>query len=294
MKCRQIRNLWVLLFVSALAAAGALAAQAPAQQTQPAQRGQNVLAVLDTLPESPTFARIQKRTYDFKEAGIAMSYEVYVPGKYDKSRPTPLVVALHCLGSDAHHMIRYESLTEQAEMHGFLVVAPEGYNSRGWYGSRGTGHANSGGRGGNPEDPDNIGELSEKDVLHVLDLVRNEFNVDSKRIFLMGHSMGGGGTWYLGTKYPDLWAALAPAAPAIYSSPDALKAVVDLPVIVVQGDKDALVKVDVTRQWVAKMKELNMKYTYVEVPGGDHMTVIARNPENMRKVFDVFAEARRK
>jgi len=28
--------------------------------------------------------------------------------------------------------------------------------------------------------------------------------------------MGGGGTWHLGLKYPQLWAALAPIAPAIF------------------------------------------------------------------------------
>jgi poly(3-hydroxybutyrate) depolymerase len=263
-------------------------AQAPAQA--PA-RGASVLAVLETLPESPTFKQIQSRTYDFKEAGRPMNYELFVPSKYDKTKPTPLVVALHCLGSDAQHMIRYEGLTEQAEAHGFLVVAPMGYNSRGWYGSRGSGRASE--RGDAASDPANLGELSEQDVMNVLGLVRKEFNVDGGRIFLMGHSMGGGGTWYLGTKHPEIWAALAPAAPAIYTSPDALASVTKLPVIVIQGDQDALVDVKVTRQWVAKMKELGMKYTYIEVPGGDHMKVIARNPDNMKKVFETFAHASR-
>jgi poly(3-hydroxybutyrate) depolymerase len=266
-------------------------AQAPAPQAAAPAARTSPLAVLDTLPDSPTFKQIQSRTYDFKEAGRPMNYELFVPSKYDRTRPTPLVVALHCLGSDAQHMIRYEGLTEQAEARGFIVVAPMGYNSRGWYGSRGAGRASQ--RGDAASDPENLGELSERDVMNVLGLVRREFNVDARRIFLMGHSMGGGGTWYLGTKNPDIWAALAPAAPAIYTSPDALQSVTRLPVIVVQGDEDALVDVKVTRQWVAKMKELGMKYTYIEVPGGDHMKVIARSPENMKKVFDTFAQAKR-
>jgi hypothetical protein len=45
---------------------------------------------------------------------------------------------------------------------------------------------------------------------------------------------------------------------------------------------------------VEKMKSLGMKYTYIEVPGGDHMTVICRSPENMRKVFDFFDQIRRR
>jgi len=276
---------------AAFAVQAAWAQAAAPQAAAPAQARTSPLAVLDTLPVSPTFKQIQSRSYDFKDAGRPMNYELFVPTKYDRTKPTPLVVALHCLGSDAQHMIRYEGLTEQAEVRGFLVVAPMGYNSRGWYGSRGTGRASE--RGDAASDPANLGELSEKDVLNVLGLVRQEFNVDSRRIFLMGHSMGGGGTWYLGTKHADIWAALAPAAPAIYTSPDVLVSVAKLPVIVVQGEQDALVDVKNTRKWVEKMKELGMKYTYIEVPGGDHMTVIARNPENMKKVFDTFAQAKR-
>ena len=50
-------------------------------------------------------------------------------------------------------------------------------------------------------------------MLNVLAVVRGEFNVDDRGIYLIGQSMGGGGTWYLGTKHPDIWAALAPMAP---------------------------------------------------------------------------------
>ena len=291
MRNRWLKHFAFLVVAAAFAVQPAWAQAAAPQAAAPAQARTSPLAVLDTLPVSPTFKQIQSRSYDFKDAGRPMNYELFVPTNYDRTKPTPLVVALHCLGSDAQHMIRYEGLTEQAEVRGFLVVAPMGYNSRGWYGSRGTGRASE--RGDAASDPANLGELSEKDVLNVLGLVRQEFNVDSKRIFLMGHSMGGGGTWYLGTKHADIWAALAPAAPAIYTSPDVLVSVAKLPVIVVQGEQDALVDVKNTRKWVEKMKELGMKYTYIEVPGGDHMTVIARNPENMKKVFDTFAQAKR-
>ena len=35
-----------------------------------------------------------------------------------------------------------------------------------------------------------------------------EYKVDSQRIYLMGHSMGGFGTYYLGQKYASKWAAI--------------------------------------------------------------------------------------
>ena len=48
-----------------------------------------------------------------------------------------------------------------------------------------------------------VTEYSEKDVMNVLAMVRKEFNVDDRRIYLMGHSQGGGGALTLTEKYPD-------------------------------------------------------------------------------------------
>jgi hypothetical protein len=36
------------------------------------------------------------------------------------------------------------------------------------------------------------------------------------------------------------------------------------------------------------MKSLGMKYEYIEMPGGDHTAVIARSPQNVKRVFDFF------
>ena len=67
-----------------------------------------------------------------------------------------------------------------------------------------------GGPGGGQDAPRNLGELSEKDVINVLEIVRKEFTIDGNGIYLIGHSMAGAGTWHLGTRYSDVWSALAP------------------------------------------------------------------------------------
>ena len=151
--------------------------------------------------------KVLKRTYDFKEAGKEMEYALFVPTRYNKKKATPLVVLLHGLTSNPQQVINYKGIVEQAEKHGFIVVAPYGYNTGGWYGSQGPGKTFRVGRTP-PDSPDNLGELSEKDVLNVLDLTRNEFNIDRRRTYLMGHSMGGGGALYLGMKYPENWPRL--------------------------------------------------------------------------------------
>jgi predicted peptidase len=263
-------------FLVAALMIGSAAVQTAAQPWEQPPRSQ---ANLDAL------ARVELKTYTFTQAGgREQEYRLYVPTAYNGSAATPLVVALHGLGSGTMYMMEYNNLVEEAERHGFIVATPMGYNERGWYGARGQG--NEFNRRQEDPGPANLGELSEQDVLNVLATVRNDYNVDDRRIYLIGQSMGGGGTWYLGTKFPDVWAALAPMAPAASGSPDVLADAQDLPVMVVMGDADQLVDVKVTRQWVAKMKALGMIYEYIEVPGGSHSSA---GRENIGKVFDFLA-----
>jgi predicted peptidase len=44
-------------------------------------------------------------------------------------------------------------------------------------------------------------ELSEKDVINMLETVFNGYLVDRSAMFLTGQSRGSGRTWYLGTNY---------------------------------------------------------------------------------------------
>jgi predicted peptidase len=229
------------------------------------------------------------RTHVLPQApGVEIPYGVYVPTTYDAGRPTPLVVALHGLGSDEMYMMEYNDLVELAERYGYLVATPMGYNERGWYGSRGPGNEFNA-RLPDPG-PANLGDFSELDVMAVLAIMQRDFNVDADRTYLIGQSMGGAGTWHIGMKHPDVWAALAPMAPAIYSSPDALVSARELPVMVIQGDADESVDVEVTRRWVAKLQELGMEHVYIEVPGGTHASA---GRENIDEVFDFLSGHRR-
>lgn len=249
--------------------------------SQPWEQPPRSQANLDALE------RVEIKSYRFEEAGgIDMNYGVYVPSSYDGRSDTPLVIALHGLGSGIMYMMEYNNLLEYAESYGFIVATPMGYNERGWYGARGMGSDFSripASAPKNAANPSNLGQLSEADVLNVLKEVRAQFAIDESRIYLIGQSMGGGGTWYLGSKYSDIWAALAPMAPAAPSDNSILEGASHLPVMVVMGDADQLVDVNVTRVWVEKMKSLNMNYQYLEVAGGSHASA---GRENIGKVFE--------
>jgi poly(3-hydroxybutyrate) depolymerase/DNA-binding beta-propeller fold protein YncE len=227
--------------------------------------------------------RIEKKTYDFKDAGKDMEYALFVPSGYDKAKKSPLVIALHGLGGNPQQFMRTRGLTEQAEKRGYIVAAPMGFNEKGWYGVRGLKSPRM--------EPENLGELSENDVMNVLALVKKEYSVDPDRVYLMGHSMGGGGAWHLGIKHAEEWAALAPIAPAIFGrDPKDLEKIKGTPVMLVQGDKDNLVPVAGARRWAEQMKKLGMTHEYIEVAGGTHGSVVA---ENTPKIFEFFDKHKR-
>jgi poly(3-hydroxybutyrate) depolymerase len=245
----------------------------------------------------PPDPRVQQRKYHFADTNEDLSYALFVSSKVTKAKKAPLIVALHGYGGDGNSLLRGNTL-DLAEQGGYIVVGPMGYNTMGWYGSPvivargGPGQGRGRGAGGPPQapEPPNLAELSEKDVMNVLGIVRNEFTVDDKRTYLMGHSMGGAGALFLGPKYVDQWAAVASMAPAAFlMQPDSLAPVKDkMPLILAHGDADTVVPTDVGRRWAKKATELQMKdFRYMELPGADHGTVIT---QSMPDIFRFFGE----
>ena len=78
-------------------------------------------------------------------------------------------------------------------------------------------------------------------------------------------------------------AGIAPVAPAPPRNISDLPKIKHLPVIVVCGDQDGLVRS--ARMWVAQMKKLEMNYKYVEVKGGGHIRPAF---QKLPDVFDFF------
>jgi poly(3-hydroxybutyrate) depolymerase len=223
-----------------------------------------------------------ERHYVLQGANEVMPYRVYVPTGYRAATPSPLVIALHGLGANEDSFFDSYSgaPVKLAELHGFLMAAPLGYRVDGFYGSPIGGANDAAAR--------RRLELSEKDVLEVVRLMREQYNVDQSRIYLIGHSMGAIGTWFLGAKYPDLWAALG-----LFSgtgNPGSVANMNGIPQIVVHGDADPTVNVAGSRVMVAEMKRLGVDVVYIEVPGGNHTDVVV---PNLPRVFEFLAAHRK-
>ena len=220
-----------------------------------------------------------KRHYRLDAANEVMPYHMYVPTTYDGTRAFPLIIALHGLGGTEDSFFdNYEkAFPPLAERHGYIVAAPLGYRVDGSYGW---------GIGTAPVDPTTrrVQERSEADVMEVLRLVRQQYKIDDNRIYLAGHSMGAIGTWKIAPKYPTLWAAIATFSGS--GQPSTLERIAHVPEFVVHGDNDPTVNVQGSRAMVAKAKELGIEVTYIEVPGGNHGSVVAPNFPGAFDFFD--------
>ena len=161
-----------------------------------------------------------KRTYFFAEANEQSPYRVYVPTKWDGKKKLPLVVILHSGGLTQHAPFDREpenlkgNLFKEADQHGFIIVCPMGY--KGNYGAAARPQPPAGRDvpppiPQTPEEFKRNNELSEKDVLNVIQIVSKEYKTDDKRTYLMGNALGEIGTLHLVQKYPQMWKAIAPS-----------------------------------------------------------------------------------
>ena len=245
-------------------------------------------------PLTPSQRRILECSSHLDEANADMPYALFVPSTYDSKVATPLVVDLHGLGITPLQQMVFDGTTDWAERHGFIVLAPMGYSVTAGWGLRfgplaaAAGAKTEGARY-------SAGELSELDAMAALKRIREDYNVDKDRIFLMGHSMGGGGTYHLGAKYKELWAGLAPISGlGGISDTAAAEPYKSIPMLVMHGEKDSILPVGISRRSVWALQSVGAPHIYLEVPGADHEFWIRRGAANMEKVFLFFSSLSKK
>ncbi len=126
-------------------------------------------------------------------------YLIQIPPEYDPSRPYPCVVTLNGAGTTPAKQIDWwagthnKDLNErlgQATRQGYIVMAPKWSTAhQGKYKYSAREHAV---------------------VLKTLRDACRRFSIDTDRVFLSGHSMGGDAAWDIGLAHPDLWAGIIP------------------------------------------------------------------------------------
>lgn len=85
-------------------------------------------------------------------------------------------------------------------------------------------------------------DLLEADLLAMLDKVESQYTVDPERVYLTGLSYGGFGTWYMASKHPEKFAAIAPVVG--WGHPELMAPIAEhqLPLWVFAGGRDSAVE----------------------------------------------------
>jgi len=241
----------------------------------------------------------QHRTYNFPAAGKAMGYRLYVPTTWDGQSRLPLIVFLHGAGSDENRYMdmNNKQLERLAEQHGYVLLSPLGYSPMGAYGTPlrlpavfGQPDIAAKQRAGVTQDAEHTLELSEKDVINDIEIVLNEYPINRSSVFLAGHSMGSGGTWYLGAKYSKYWRAIAPmSGPFVDQANYPFDRLKSIPIMMSEGTlaTPSLQGSHVMRDW---MFQQDLTFEYYEVKA-DHGGMV---PLVLPAVFDFFDRYREK
>ena len=280
--------LCTLALLMLLPAAGSLAQQGPPPQVYPP----GIRGGSEVEPEKG----VEIHHYTFAPTGEQLPYSVYVSSKIRKGQKAPLILALRGFTGTTLTFIRGTTV-DLAEKGGYILVGAIGYNNRAGFGVQATPRPANvtpppmprvmpplvGGAA--EQDPAKVTAYSEQDVMNVLEIVRKDFSIDERRIYLVGHSQGGGGARHLAEKYPDIWAGVAMLAPALFNvQVTAESNITRIPMLLAVGDKDTLI--GSIRDFSTQLDGLKVRHEFIVKPGLDHGTIImGAEPE----VFRFFA-----
>ncbi|MBM0106588.1 prolyl oligopeptidase family serine peptidase [Steroidobacter sp. S1-65] len=220
------------------------------------------------------FVRI---AYEDAIDGSTQFCRAYLPADYSAARPWPLIVTLHGFNPANPEYVDWWSIEQRhhriAETKATIVIEPHGRGNAQYLG------------------------IGDRDVMRCLDEAKRRFTVDADRVYLMGESMGGHGTWAIATRHPDVFAAVAPifggwdfrisnisgpsTAPPPRTSLDAFslergssfanaESLLHVPLLIVHGDADPAVNVEHSRHAARMMQRWGYNVRYHEMPGWAH------------------------
>jgi polyhydroxybutyrate depolymerase len=134
-------------------------------------------------------------------SGEKRKYLLYVPGSYDRAKPTPLVISMHALALWPAAQMETSQWNRLADEHGFIVVYPSGTGLiKIW-------------RLHEPEPEAGLME-DVRFISDLIDTLKAAYSIDPTRIYANGFSNGGAMASVLSCALSDRIAAVGTVAPA--------------------------------------------------------------------------------
>jgi pimeloyl-ACP methyl ester carboxylesterase len=189
--------------------------------------------------------------------GQLQPYAIYVPSEPQPAAGWGTTLLLHALSSNHNVYLGASYQAQLGDRGQALVVTP-------------------GGRG-----PDgDYRDITEADVFETWADVARHYAVDSRHATVSGFSMGGGGTFRLLERYPDLFTAGAGVAAVPDSGTDAegpnLVSLRNTPVMTWIGDGDQGTWPPRQRQSRKAQGDLGLRFAFDIFKGADHLTLATR------------------
>jgi predicted peptidase len=196
----------------------------------------------------------------------AMPYRLLKPVRIEPGRRYPLIISLHGsggIGDDNLSNLRFwngvMARRQWREKYPAVVLVPQRKPGGIW--------------GPKPDDKRVADFYVRNDLLPVFGLIaeiKQEFSIDDSRIYALGSSGGGVGTWNILLARPDMFAAAIPVCGRFPAQADDVAKLAQVPIWCFHGDADPLVDVEFSRRAFAELTENGGLMKYTELRGGKH------------------------
>lgn len=157
-------------------------------------------------------------------------FSLSVPDSYNKAKAAPLIVALHGYTSSGDETEKYLKLEAVTQKRGILYVHPDGTKdgagNRFWSATPACCNFYS----SKVDD--------EAYLMSIIDTVSKKYNVDQKRIYVVGHSNGGFMTHHMACTHADRIAAVVSFSGATYDKSASCKPSKPISVLQIWGTSD--------------------------------------------------------
>jgi predicted peptidase len=179
-------------------------------------------------------------------------YTIEIPASYDGKTPVPLVLALH-YGYDGTRPSPYmgkemiEAFRPGLAGLNAIVIAPDALGGS-WTDAR-----------------------NEKAAVWLTRSAMKTYAINSKKVVVTGFSLGGEGTWFIGSRHQDLFTGAIPVAAPLAGNEEAWK----IPVHVIHSDRDEVVSFDSARKHADSLKAKGTRLEFNKVTGLSHYQTAA-------------------